>query len=140
VEVSGYISFIMKRSLEEKKSRDLSEGGSYSIPSKKAKIVDEVEESDTKIDEIFADPTFDITFKMLFGNDSNKDLLISLINNLLGFEGEREIIEVEINTNELPISIFASHTGKSGITSAVDILCTNKGKHKIAIEMQGSRY
>ncbi len=57
----------------------------------------------------------------------------------MGFKGNKEIIEVEINTNELPISVFSSEKGQSGITSSVDILCTNKGKQRIAIEMQGQR-
>ena len=99
----------------------------------------EKEDIESKIHEIFADPTLDVTFKMLFGNDQNKDVLISLLNSLLGFTGNREIIEVEINTSELPISTFSSEKGQSGITSSVDILCTNKGKQKIAIEMQGQR-
>jgi hypothetical protein len=43
---------------------------------------------------------------MLFGSDQNKDILISLLNSLLGFEGDKEIIEVEINSNELPVSVF----------------------------------
>jgi hypothetical protein len=31
----------------------------------------------------FADPTLDVSFKMLFGQDKNKDILISLLNSLL---------------------------------------------------------
>ena len=76
---------------------------------------------------------------MLFGNDLNKDILISLLNSLLGFTGHKEIVEVEINSNELPVSFFSKEKGESGITSAIDILCTNKGKQKIAIEMQGQK-
>lgn len=92
-----------------------------------------------EIPEIFADPKYDITFKMLFGNDANKDILISLLNSLLGFEGDKEIVEVEINSNELPVSIFSTEKGQSGITSSVDVLCTNRGKQKVAIEMQGQK-
>ena len=40
--------------------------------------------------EKFADPTFDLTFKMLFGNENHKDILISLLNSLLGFKGDKE--------------------------------------------------
>ena len=86
--------------------------------------------------EKFADPTFDLTFKMLFGNEKHKDILISLLNSLLGFEGDEEITEVEINSNEFPVSFVSSDKGESGISSSVDILCTNKGKQKIAVEMQ----
>ena len=86
--------------------------------------------------EKFADPTFDLTFKMLFGNENHKDILISLLNSLLGFKGDKEITEVEINSNEFPVSFVSSDKGESGISSSVDILCTNKGKQKIAVEMQ----
>ena len=86
--------------------------------------------------EKFADPTFDVTFKMLFGNEKHKDILISLLNSLLGFKGNREITEVEINSNEFPVSFVSSDKGESGISSSVDIVCINKGKQKIAVEMQ----
>jgi predicted transposase/invertase (TIGR01784 family) len=76
---------------------------------------------------------------MLFGSDQNKDILISLLNSLLGFEGDKEIIEVEINSNELPVSVFSRDKKLSGVTSSVDVLCTNAGKQKIAIEMQGQK-
>lgn len=116
--------------------------GTENFESKKLKHVQKEEKQEIKvpeITEIFADPTLDVTFKMLFGNDLNKDILISLLNSLLNFTGSREIVEVEINTNELPISFFSSEKGQSGITSSVDILCTNQGQQKIAIEMQGQR-
>ena len=96
---------------------------------KKRKIEEKKENQETKVPEIaetFADPTLDVTFKMLFGNDLNKDILISLLNSLLGFTGHKEIVEVEINSNELPVSFFSKEKGESGITSAIDILCTNK--------------
>jgi len=86
--------------------------------------------------EVYADPTLDVTFKMLFGQEKNSDILISLLNSLLNFTGDKEIVSIEINSSELPVSFLGDKTVKSGITSAVDILCTNKGKQKIAIEMQ----
>jgi len=125
----------MKRTGEE---RTQEEQGAI----KKRKTEKEEENQETKVPEItetFADPTLDVTFKMLFGNDLNKDILISLLNSLLGFTGHKEIVEVEINSNELPVSFFSKEKGESGITSAIDILCTNKGKQKIAIEMQGQK-
>lgn len=45
----------------------------------------------------YADPTLDITFKMLFGQDKHKDILISLLN----FTDKKEIVSVEINNSEL---------------------------------------
>ena len=109
------------------------------IPVKKQRLESKKEEEVIQVYETFADPTLDVTFKMLFGNDLNKDILISLLNSLLNFTGNREIVKVEINTNELPISFFSSEKGQSGITSSLDILCTNQGQQKIAIEMQGQR-
>jgi len=106
---------------------------------KKTKREENPEAKVPEITETFADPTLDVTFKMLFGNDLNKDILISLLNSLLNFTDDKEIVEVEINSNELPISFFSSEKGQSGITSSVDILCTNQGQQKIAIEMQGQR-
>jgi len=89
--------------------------------------------------ETFADPTYDVTFKMLFGNENNKDILISLLNNLLGFQGNKEIIDVEINNNELPVTYFFDKKD-SGIPSTVDVLCTIKeNNQKVAVEMQGQR-
>lgn len=106
---------------------------------KKTKREENPEAEVPEITETFADPTLDVTFKMLFGTDSNKDILISLLNSLLGFRDDKEIIAVEINSNELPVSFFSKEKGESGITSAIDILCTNKGKQKIAVEMQGQK-
>ena len=38
----------------------------------------------------FADPTFDTTFKMLFGSKEHDNILISLLNNLLDFTGDKK--------------------------------------------------
>jgi predicted transposase/invertase (TIGR01784 family) len=103
------------------------------------KLKTEASTSKVPISEIFADPTLDVTFKMLFGNDQHKDILISLLNSLLGFTGNKKIVKVAINSNELPVSFVSKKKGESGVESAIDILCTNKGKEKIAIEMQGQK-
>ena len=49
------------------------------LPEKKQKLEDKKKEGEVQTPEIFADPTYDITFKMLFGSDKNKDVLIFLI-------------------------------------------------------------
>lgn len=92
-----------------------------------------------KITEIFADPTLDISFKMLFGQNKNKDILINLVNSLLDFKGKDTIVDIQINPSELVVSNISSDKGETGITSAVDLLCTNVGKQQIAIEMQGQK-
>ncbi|AVP87658.1 Putative transposase [Candidatus Phycorickettsia trachydisci] len=87
-----------------------------------------------EVDEIYADPTTDVGFKMLLNKD--KEILMSIINSLLDFSGENEIVELEISSNENSVDLISSEKGQSGIVTSVDILCTNKGKHQIAIEMQ----
>lgn len=80
--------------------------------------------------EIFADPTYDTTFKMLFGTENNKDILISILNNFLDFKAVKEITEVQIVSSDL----FAE--GITDLQGSVDVLCTTKNNQKIAVEMQ----
>ncbi len=40
---------------------------------------------------IFEDPTYNITFKMLFSNKNNTNMLMSFLNNLLGFYGKTKL-------------------------------------------------
>jgi len=87
-----------------------------------------------EVDEIYADPTTDIGFKMLLNKD--KEILMSIINSLLDFDGDDEIVELEISSNENPVDLLCGKRSEWGIATSVDILCTNRGKHKIAIEMQ----
>ncbi len=97
---------------------------------KKQKLESKKEEEVVQFSETFADPTYDITFKMLFGSDKNKDILISLLNSLLDFKGEKQIVDVTINSSDLSVE------GISDIKGAVDVLCTTRSNQKIAVEMQ----
>ena len=103
----------MKRESTEKLQEE-KQDAVEKLPAKKQRL--ESKEEEEVVAETFADPTLDVTFKMLFGNDLNKDILISLLNSLLGFTGHKEIVEVEINSNELPVSFFSKEKGESGIT------------------------
>lgn len=87
----------------------------------------------------FADPTLDISFKMLFGQDENSDILISLLNSLLDFKGKDLITKVKINPSELVVSNISYKKGDTGISSAVDILCTTNDDRQVAIEIQGQK-
>lgn len=89
------------------------------------------------VDIIYGDPTTDTGFKILLQKD--KEVLISIVNSLLDFEGDNEIVELEIDSNENLVDTLSNQKGQSGIVSSVDILCTNRGKHKIAIEMQSQK-
>lgn len=88
-------------------------------------------------EQTFADPTYDSTFKMLFGNDQHLDILISLLNALLGFSGRKKITEINLQNNELPIPSIPRGNEKPYAKQAIDIICTNQAKQKIAVEMQG---
>lgn len=78
----------------------------------------------------FADPTYDVTFKMIFGNERNKHLLISLINSLLNFQGPEAVKDLEIITNEIPIS-YEGH-----IKTAIDVRCKIVDDREILVEVQ----
>ena len=88
----------------------------------------------------FADPTADVAFKKLFSTDNahSKAVLMNFLNNALHFKGEEQIVKIQINNPYLATQINDSNQPQ-GIQGAVDVLCTNKGKQKIAIEMQGQK-
>ena len=87
----------------------------------------------------FADPTFDTTFKMLFGSKEHDDILISLLNNLLDLSGDKKITALEIITEKLETPIFSYSHGESSVSGAVDVLCTTTTGQKIAVEMQRAK-
>ncbi|MFT4927792.1 MAG: putative transposase/invertase (TIGR01784 family) [Phenylobacterium sp.] len=78
--------------------------------------------------EVFINPYTDFGFKKLFGEERNKHLLISFINDLLG--GAEQIVNLTLhNTEHLPDSTLYRK-------SVFDVYCTNeKGEHFI-VEMQ----
>ena len=85
----------------------------------------------------FEDPTYDDTFKRLFGEEANKGLLINVLNNFLGFSGTKTIEEVEINNPALETRKVVGEM--PSIKGAIDILCTTSSGQKIAVEMQGQK-
>ncbi len=78
--------------------------------------------------EIFINPYTDFGFKKLFGEEKNKHLLVSFINDLLG--GQEQVVDLTFrNSEHLPGSLLQRK-------SVFDIYCTNeKGEHFI-VEMQ----
>ena len=44
----------------------------------------------------FADPKNDIAFKRIFGDENHTEVLISFLNSVLDFKGEKKIKEVKI--------------------------------------------
>ena len=76
----------------------------------------------------YVNPYTDFGFKMLFGTEMNKELLISFINSLLG--GKEVIKDLKYLNTE--------HIGSSEIDrrAVFDVYCENEDGEKILIEMQ----
>ncbi|HEY0174914.1 MAG TPA: Rpn family recombination-promoting nuclease/putative transposase [Pedobacter sp.] len=76
----------------------------------------------------YIDPLLDFSFKKIFGSEENKELLISLLNEL--FRGRKEIIDLVYGKNEHPGDL----KGEGG--AIFDVLCiADKGGHFL-IEVQ----
>ncbi|HBK32443.1 MAG TPA: hypothetical protein DEF88_11965 [Porphyromonadaceae bacterium] len=79
----------------------------------------------------FIDPVYDTAFKLIFGQENSKDLLLDFLNALLA--GEKKIKEIRLTDKErMPFY----NGGRKGI---YDIAClSEKGEHFI-VEMQNIR-
>jgi predicted transposase/invertase (TIGR01784 family) len=82
----------------------------------------------------FANPRNDIAFKKIFGDDKKKDILISFLNAVLDFSGDREIIDVTIvNPYQVPKIEELKET-------ILDIKAKNKNNQEFIVEMQNKDY
>ena len=78
----------------------------------------------------FANPRNDIAFKKIFGSMEHKNILISFLNAVLDFKGDKEIEDVEIlNPYQVPKIEELKET-------ILDIRATNKNKEQFIVEMQ----
>lgn len=78
----------------------------------------------------FADPTNDIAFKKIFGDANKKEILISFLNAVLGFEGNKVIKDVAIaNPYQVPKIAELKET-------ILDIKATNQDDEHFIVEMQ----
>lgn len=78
----------------------------------------------------FADPTYNVASDLLFGNENNKHMLINLINSLLDFKGDDQVIEVELVPPDL------SPNDKELKKPLVDTCCCTKKGETILVEIQ----
>ena len=77
---------------------------------------------------IYVNPYTDFGFKMLFGSEINKELLISFVNSLLG--GREVIRDLKyLNTEHLG-------TSERDRRAVFDVYCENERGEKILVEMQ----
>ena len=78
----------------------------------------------------FLDPKNDFAFKRIFGTPRNKEILIHFINDILKFEGERQVVEVTF------LKTIQDPEIASKKQSLVDVLCTDQADRQYIIEMQ----
>ncbi len=76
----------------------------------------------------YVDPLTDFGFKLIFGNEPNKDLLIDFLNKL--FIGRKQIVDLTYNKTEYlgPVNNFRK--------SIFDLQCTGKDGQQFIIEVQ----
>ncbi len=78
----------------------------------------------------FADPKNDLAFKKIFGDESKKEILISLLNAVLGFTGDDEVVDITLaNPYQVPKIEELKET-------ILDIKARNKRQEHFIIEMQ----
>jgi predicted transposase/invertase (TIGR01784 family) len=78
----------------------------------------------------FADPKNDIAFKKIFGDENHKNILISFLNAILDFKGNKEIVDVELlNPYQVPKIEELKET-------ILDIRAKNKNNETFIVEMQ----
>ena len=79
---------------------------------------------------IFADPTNDLAFKKVFGDENHKEILISFLNSILGFREGKKITEVSLaNPYQIPKIPDLKET-------ILDIKAVNKNGDSFIVEMQ----
>ena len=78
----------------------------------------------------FLDPTNDLAFKKIFGNNNEKDILICFLNNVLAKKKEDLIVDVHV---EDPYNHPIIEVGKLSI---VDVRCTDSKNTTYIVEMQ----
>lgn len=78
----------------------------------------------------FADPKNDLAFKKIFGDENHKEILISFLNAVLDFQGNRIIVDVTlVNPEQVPKIEEMKFT-------ILDMLVINKNGERFIIEMQ----
>ncbi|MEA2050943.1 MAG: Rpn family recombination-promoting nuclease/putative transposase [Campylobacterota bacterium] len=78
----------------------------------------------------FADPKNDLAFKKIFGDENHKNILISFLNSVLDFKGNRTIVDVTlVNPEQVPKIEEMKFT-------VLDMHVINKNGERFIIEMQ----
>jgi predicted transposase/invertase (TIGR01784 family) len=78
----------------------------------------------------YLNPKNDVAFKKIFGSEKHKNILIHFLNDVLHFEGENAIAEVEF------LSPIKDPDIASKKMSIVDVLCKDSKGVRYIVEMQ----
>jgi predicted transposase/invertase (TIGR01784 family) len=79
---------------------------------------------------MFLDPTNDVAFRKIFGNENKKEILISFLNNILDYKEQYKIVYVEIaDTKQIPKIVPLKET-------ILDVRCKDGRGITYIIEMQ----
>ncbi|GFR26391.1 uncharacterized protein TNCT_702421 [Trichonephila clavata] len=81
----------------------------------------------------FLDPKNNYAFKRIFGTEKNKDILVHLLNDILGLTGEAKIKDVKFLNPILNPDIASQKE------SIVDVLCRDSKGIQTIVEMQVAR-
>ncbi len=84
-----------------------------------------------KAESVYINPLTDFGFKFLFGQEKNKEFLLSFLNAV--FQGQRKIVDVDFVDKER----IGEFKGERALI--YDVHCTTADGHKVIIEMQ-NRY
>lgn len=79
----------------------------------------------------YIDPLLDFSFKKIFGSEHNKDLLMSLLNEI--FRGRKNIVDLVYGKNEHPGDL------KEEGGAVFDVLCVGDQDERFIIEIQRSK-
>ena len=82
----------------------------------------------------YLDPQNDVVFRRIFGRENNKDILIAMLNAVLGEQFEKEIVDLRfLPTISHPEVAYQKQ-------SIVDVLCQDRDGWKYIVEMQIARH
>ncbi|MDR2832030.1 MAG: Rpn family recombination-promoting nuclease/putative transposase, partial [Rickettsiales bacterium] len=77
----------------------------------------------------FLDPKLDLTFKKIFGNEKNKNILIHFLNDILGCTEVNTIQEIEFLGTIMDPEIASDRQ------SIVDVFCKDSVGNRFVVEM-----
>ena len=86
--------------------------------------------SSNQISERHYDPTNDLLFKFVFGNEKHKHITLQFINDVMGLEGDKAFVDLSFKNTEQPPEKRGDKLGR------FDVFAITNTEQRINIEMQ----